>query len=68
MATGGSGDVLTGVLLGLMSQGYAPLHSCILGVYLHGLAGDIAFEKWGLEALTAGNISHNLGKAFKKLR
>lgn len=67
MATGGSGDVLTGILLGLKAQGYTSLETCILGVYLHGLAGDIAAEKWGLEALTAGNITHNLGKAFKKL-
>ncbi len=68
MATGGSGDVLTGILLGLKAQGYSSLETCLLGVYLHGLAGDIAFEKWGLESLVAGNITHNLGKAFKTLR
>lgn len=68
MATAGSGDVLTGILLGLMAQGYASLETCLLGVFLHGLAGDIAFDKWGLEALTAGNITHNLGKAYKTLR
>ncbi len=68
MATAGSGDVLTGILLGLKAQGYSSLETCLLGVYIHGLAGDIAFEKWGFESLTAGNITHNLGKAFKTLR
>lgn len=67
MATGGSGDVLTGILLGLMAQGYTPLATCLMGVYLHGLAGDLAADKWGYEALTAGNITHNLGKAFQKI-
>ncbi len=68
MATGGSGDVLTGILLGLKAQGYTSLETCLLGVYIHGLAGDIAAEKWGYEALTAGNITHNLGKAFQKIQ
>jgi NAD(P)H-hydrate epimerase len=67
MATAGSGDVLTGILLGLSAQRYSSKEVCLLGVYLHGLAGDLATEKWGYEALTAGNISHNLGKAFRKL-
>ncbi|MBN2173723.1 MAG: NAD(P)H-hydrate dehydratase, partial [Bacteroidales bacterium] len=67
MATGGSGDVLTGILLGLMAQGYSSKDACILGVYLHGKAGDLAVEKWGAEALIAGNITHCLGKAFSSL-
>ncbi len=67
MATGGSGDVLTGILLGLKAQGYGSLATCLLGVYLHGLAGDIAAEKWGMDALTANNITHHLGMAFKKI-
>jgi NAD(P)H-hydrate epimerase len=67
MATGGSGDALTGMLLGLMAQGYSSRDTCIIGVYLHGLAGDIAAEKWGYEALTTTNIIHNIGKAYKKL-
>jgi NAD(P)H-hydrate epimerase len=67
MATGGSGDVLTGILLGLMAQGYNALETCLMGVYLHGLAGDVAAEKWGFEALTANNITHYLGVAFKRL-
>ncbi len=67
MATGGSGDVLTGILLGLMAQGYKALETCLMGVYLHGFAGDLAAEKWGFEALTANNITHYLGGAFKRL-
>ncbi len=67
MATAGSGDVLTGILLGLKAQGYSSKETCILGVYFHGLAGDLASEKWGYDSLTANNISHYLGKAYKKL-
>jgi NAD(P)H-hydrate epimerase len=67
MATGGSGDVLTGILAGLSAQGYPPLESCILGVYLHGLAGDLALAKLGYEALNAGDIVDFLGNAFQSL-
>ncbi len=67
MATGGSGDILTGILAGLFAQGYSPLETCILGVYLHGLAGDLAAEISGQEALIAGDIADNLGKAFQTL-
>jgi NAD(P)H-hydrate epimerase len=66
MATGGSGDVLTGILLGLKAQGYTSLETCLIGVYIHGLAGDIAAKKHGYNALNAGNINESLGKAFKK--
>jgi len=67
MATGGSGDVLTGIITGLNAQGYSPLGSCLAGVYIHGLAGDIALTEKGYEALIAGDIIDNLGKAFKSL-
>ncbi len=67
MATGGSGDVLTGMLTGLMAQGYHPKEAAILGVYLHGLAGDKAFKKMGREAVTAGDIVKYIGKAFRKI-
>lgn len=67
MATGGSGDVLTGILTGLLAQGYNATESCILGVYLHGLAGDLAAENTGYEALVARDIIENLGKAFREL-
>ncbi|MCF8364582.1 MAG: NAD(P)H-hydrate dehydratase [Bacteroidales bacterium] len=68
MATGGSGDVLTGIILGLLSQYYHPQEACILGVYLHGLAGDIAAGKNSQQALIAGDITENLGKAFRKIQ
>lgn len=67
MATAGSGDVLTGVVTGLLAQNYSPLNSCIMGVYLHGLAGDIAAESISGEAMIAGDIIQNLGNAFKAI-
>ncbi len=67
MATAGSGDVLTGILTGLLAQGYSPLETCQVGVYLHGLAGDIAREKHGMAALIAGDIVENIGLAYREL-
>ncbi len=67
MATGGSGDVLTGLITGLLAQKYHPRDACLLGVYLHGLAGDLAAKKLGMEALIAGDIVGKIGKAFKKV-
>jgi len=67
MATAGSGDVLTGILTGLMAQGYQPLEVCMLGVYLHGMAGDLAAEQNGQEWLTATEITRFLGKAFLRI-
>lgn len=66
MATGGSGDVLTGILTGLLAQRYSPLHACLFGVYLHGLAGDIAADIHSQEAMLAGDIILCLGQAFKE--
>lgn len=68
MATAGSGDVLTGILLGLMAQGYDSLSSCLLGMYIHGLAGDLALKQESEESLIASDIINNLGKAFQYLR
>lgn len=65
MATAGSGDVLTGVITSLIAQGYDPKKASILGVYLHGLAGDIAARHFGEESLIARNIIECLGEAFK---
>ncbi len=67
MATGGSGDVLTGILTGLLAQGYDSLEGAILGVYLHGLAGDIAAKKIGMHAMIASDIIGSLGKAYQQL-
>ena len=63
MATGGSGDVLAGILTGLLAQGYSARDAALLGVFLHGLAGDLAAQKRGLAGLTAGDIAENLGEA-----
>ncbi|MBR1513349.1 MAG: NAD(P)H-hydrate dehydratase [Bacteroidales bacterium] len=68
MATAGSGDVLTGIILSLLAQRYSPEEAAVLGVYLHGLAGDLAAEEIGQEALIAGDIVEHLGKAFFSLR
>ncbi|MFH0841958.1 MAG: NAD(P)H-hydrate dehydratase [Bacteroidota bacterium] len=68
MATAGSGDVLTGMILSLLSQGYGPAEAAITGVYLHGLAGDLAAEKTGYESLTASDIISATGNAFRRLR
>lgn len=68
MATAGSGDVLTGILTGLLAQGYSAEQSCQLGVYLHGLAGDIAAQKLGHEALLASDIVAQIGAAFQFIK
>lgn len=68
MATGGSGDVLTGVILGLLAQGYTSLEACLVGAYLHGLAGDLASESLGYEASLASDISGHIGYAYKALQ
>lgn len=65
MATAGSGDVLVGVITALIAQGYAPKEAAIMGVYLHGLAGDKAVEKLGMESMTASDLIHYLPEAFK---
>ena len=67
MATGGSGDVLTGLLTALLAQRYEPLNAARLGVYLHGLAGDIAAEEMSQEALTASDLITRFGRAFQQL-
>ena len=65
MATGGSGDVLTGTIAAFMAQGYKPEISALLGTYIHGVAGDIAAEEHGQYGVTAGDIANNIGRAIK---
>lgn len=67
MATGGTGDVLTGILLGLKASGYSSKEACVLGTWLHGKAADIAVKGIGQPSLIATDIIDNLGKAFLKL-
>ncbi len=68
MATAGSGDVLTGIITGLLAQGYKPQEACFLGVYLHGMAGDLAASELGEESLIASDIIAFLPKVLKRLR
>jgi hydroxyethylthiazole kinase-like uncharacterized protein yjeF len=67
MATGGSGDVLTGTVAGLIGQGTAPFEAARLGVFLHGLAGDLAAEISGETGLVAGDIVDRLPEAIERL-
>lgn len=67
MATGGTGDVLTGLLAGLLAQGLDPLDAARLGVYLHGLAGDLAVVLQGEPSLAAGDLLDALPQAFSRL-
>jgi ADP-dependent NAD(P)H-hydrate dehydratase / NAD(P)H-hydrate epimerase len=68
MATGGSGDVLTGIILSLLAQQLSPENAAMAGVYLHGLAGDKAAEKYGEESMIAGDIIRCLGDAFRMVK
>ncbi len=68
MATAGAGDVLTGIITGLLAQGYPSRAATLLGAILHGLAGDIAAEKREMESLIAEDIIEHLGSAFKRIR
>jgi NAD(P)H-hydrate epimerase len=67
MATAGSGDVLTGFITGLLAQGYSAEQAAVLGVYLHGLAGNLAADKFSIEGMIAGDIIECLGEAFKSI-
>jgi NAD(P)H-hydrate epimerase len=67
MATGGTGDVLTGVITALVGQGLSNFDAAVLGVYVHGLAGDIAAKKIGQISLIATDIIEALPEAFKKI-
>lgn len=67
LGTGGTGDVLSGLLAGLLAQGMAPFEAAGLGVYLHGLAGDIAAEQFTPRAMLAGDVLRALPEAWKRL-
>lgn len=66
MATGGSGDVLTGLLAALLAQGLGPFEATQLAAHLHGLAGDIAAERVGHVSLIASDIIGTLPDAFRR--
>lgn len=67
MATAGSGDVLTGIIAGLLARGYSQRDACLLGMYLHGTSGDMAAKDMGKESLVAGDLITYLPKAFRRL-
>lgn len=68
MATGGTGDVLTGLITSLVCQNLSPFDAAQLGVYLHGLAGDLASARLGQESLIASDLVHFLPEAFQQYR
>ena len=68
MATAGSGDVLTGIITGLLARGHSHEEACLLGMYLHGLAGDLAVRDVGEESLLASDIIRYLPQAFRRMK
>ena len=67
MATGGTGDVLTGIITALLAQNYTPLEAAVAGVFLHGLAGDLAVSRCGMDSLIASDLIESLPAAFLKV-
>ena len=67
MATGGTGDVLTGILTGLLAQNYSPVEAAVSGVFLHGLAADIAVSELGMASLIASDLTRFVPRAFVKV-
>ena len=67
MATGGTGDVLSGMIAGLLAQGYPPTQAACLGVYLHGLAGDLAAKEKGEMAMIAGDLIEKIPESIKEI-
>jgi NAD(P)H-hydrate epimerase len=67
MATGGTGDVLTGIITGLLAQKQPPLHAAIAGVFLHGHAGDLAADYASQPSLIASDLIDFLGQAYQSL-
>ena len=67
MATAGSGDVLTGIITGIIAQGYHPKDAASIGMFVHGLAGDFALHEQSVESLIASDIIASLGEAFKAI-
>lgn len=68
MATAGSGDVLTGLITGLLAQGYSSLNAAILGAFIHGFAGDFASKNSSEESLIASDLFNYFGYTFSKLK
>ena len=67
MATGGTGDVLTGLVTGLLAQNYTPVEAAVAGVFIHGLAGDLGAKECGMDGLIASDVVRFIPGAFLKL-
>jgi NAD(P)H-hydrate epimerase len=67
MATGGTGDVLTGIITGLLAQGYSSKNAALIGVFLHGFAGDLAVQECGMDSLIASDLIGFLPNAFQRI-
>lgn len=67
LAKGGSGDALTGIITAFLAQGYKPFDASRLGVFIHGLAADIALEEQSMESMLITDVIDCLGKAFKQI-
>jgi len=67
LAKGGSGDILTGIITALLAQEYSPLDAALLGVYIHGLAADLALQQQSMESMMASDVLQFLGAAFSRL-
>lgn len=67
MASGGMGDVLTGIIVSLLGQGYAPMDACCLGVFVHGFAGDLVAKEIGETGMCATDVQENIPRAYKSL-
>lgn len=67
LAKGGSGDVLAGIITSLLAQKYSSHNACLLGVWLHGKAADLAAEKWSKESMLPGDVIEELGNVFLEL-
>jgi len=67
LAKGGSGDILSGMITALLAQGYSSFIAAKIGVYLHGVAADIAVKEQSLESLLASDVVEKIGAAFKAI-
>ncbi|MEO8759963.1 MAG: ADP/ATP-dependent (S)-NAD(P)H-hydrate dehydratase, partial [Bacteroidia bacterium] len=67
LAKGGSGDALTGIITSFLAQGYEPFNAAKQGVYIHGLAADIALKHQSMESMLITDVIECLGKAFEHL-